>query len=231
VESNGTHEGKYDFSQLADRAWKISSQSRGKEMVILFDGGRPMTLSLGFTGNFSWVPYGGGAPKYWRWRMVRSDGGAIYFSCKRKLSRIDPKHYSDHRSPCVWAENTEWESFIRGKLGLRKMRRPMYEVIMDQSLFNGVGNYIRAEVLQEVGGDPFMPANEYLGSNLKKLSLSLVILSSQAYALGGYQGTDWINPNGMDPGPFKAWLQCYSKMSRVKDSSGRSFWFDQKWAR
>ena len=53
----------------------------------------------------------------------------------------------------------------------------------------------------------------------------------KAYLLGGGQLRDWENPFRSDDQDLKKFIRCYGNptMNRVKNKSGRVFWYDPKW--
>ena len=102
---------------------------------------------------------------------------------------------------------------------------------MNQSFFNGIGNYLRAEILYRVNCNPFLPAEEAIKSNPEILTLCKDI-PLLAYSLGGGRLKDWKNPNGEEPP--KNWgefMKCYAikGMEKIQDKNGRTFWYDPKW--
>ena len=50
----------------------------------------------------------------------------------------------------------------------------------------------------------------------------------KAYELNGGQLRDWSNPFSGDDIEFKKWV-FYQKGLKVKDKTGRTFWFNPKW--
>jgi endonuclease VIII-like 1 len=60
---------------------------------------------------------------------------------------------------------TEFEAFRRNILiNLRKSAfdKPICEVLLQQQYFNGIGNYLRAEILHRAGVEPFTTARDSL---------------------------------------------------------------------
>ena len=99
---------------------------------------------------------------------------------------------------------------------------------MNQKYFNGIGNYLRAEILYRLPYlNPFLTAREAIIEEPKILELCKDI-PNLAYVRGGGQIKDWDNPFGQTPGKF---MKCYgnSEMLKVKDKNARMFWYDPKW--
>ena len=99
---------------------------------------------------------------------------------------------------------------------------------MNQKYFNGIGNYLRAEILFRLPYlNPFLSAREAIVEEPKILELCRDI-PNLAYVRGGGQIKDWDNPFGQTPGKF---MKCYGnpQMLKVKDKNARMFWYDPKW--
>lgn len=106
------------------------------------------------------------------------------------------------------------------------LRRPVCELLHDQRLFNGVGNYLRAEIIARLRIPPFSPASilfpgllqpDLPVSALEKRFPVLKLcrtLCEEAYSLSG------------DPEKFSQWLLCYGKApNAVRDANNRLIWF------
>ena len=113
---------------------------------------------------------------------------------------------------------------------LTKLKKPLFEMLMDQKYFNGIGNYLRAEIVFRAGDvDPFLPAGMQFAKYPKLLDLCRDI-PLLAYAKGGGAIKDWDNPFG-DGAITEKFMLCYGNktMSKRKDRNGRTFWYDPKW--
>ena len=102
---------------------------------------------------------------------------------------------------------------------------------MNQKYCNGIGNYLRAEILYRIPNlNPWLSAKEAFTQFPLLFDLCRDI-PLQAYALGGGQLKDWESPFDTDPQPFREFIRCYGKstMSRIVDKNGRTFWYDPKW--
>jgi endonuclease VIII-like 1 len=100
---------------------------------------------------------------------------------------------------------------------------------MNQTYFNGIGNYLRAEILHRLDINPFQRGSELSQSEIHELIIMCHLCVRDAYVLGGGQLKDWHNPNGTDGSTFNEWMKCYGILSSVVDKTGRRFWFDSKW--
>jgi uncharacterized membrane protein YgcG len=64
--------------------------------------------------------------------------------------------------PQAGGHNEKWVAGERGGRAADLWERPICEVLLDQRFFNGVGNYVRAELLWEAKVAPFEPARTVL---------------------------------------------------------------------
>ena len=128
-------------------------------------------------------------------KFYREDGTTLSF--------VDVRRFGKWKQGLVWSENrgpdptTEHrEFFLNVMTNLTKLKKPLYEALMDQKYFNGIGNYLRAEIIYRAGDvDPFLPAGMQLAKYPKLLELCRDI-PLLAYAKGGGSIKDWDNPFG-----------------------------------
>ncbi|KAI8508017.1 Endonuclease 8-like 1 [Branchiostoma belcheri] len=150
------------------------------------------------------------------------------------------------RGPCVILEYQDFRSHVLSSLADTAFNRPICEVLLNQKYFNGVGNYLRAEVLYRLGIPPFVSARSVLeplakaeelvaqngkkGVKIKteqpdllelcnKLALEVVSLGAMTYS----HAPDSESSHDA----FLRWLQCYynSDMRTLVDHNGRTIWF------
>ena len=231
VEKNPIH--KCDDLNIPFKKFRIKAVSKGKEMVLYFldklsDQYIPVRITMGMSGHFK-LTNTGQEPKHAHLKFYRSDGTTMSF--------VDVRRFGKWKQGVAWSENrgpdptTEFDMFwTKVMTNLTKLNKPLYEVLMDQKYFNGIGNYLRAEIIYRAGDvDPFLPAGMQLARYPKLLELCRDI-PLLAYAKGGGSIKDWDNPFGDDSIQEKFML-CYGndKMSKRKDRNGRTFWYDPKW--
>ena len=75
--------------------------------------------------------------------------------------------------------------------------------------------------------NPFESARKVITNNPEILDLCKDV-PLKAYELNGGQLRDWTNPFSGDDIEFKKWV-FYQKGLKVKDKTGRTFWFHPKW--
>nr|XP_013812457.1 PREDICTED: endonuclease 8-like 1 [Apteryx mantelli mantelli] len=122
--------------------------------------------------------------------------------------------------------------------------RPICEALLNQKYFNGIGNYLRAEILYRLKIPPFEKARTVLEAlkhqeqdpsltlskklKLKRENPDLLELCHTVPMEVVKMGEKGYDPEySGDSTAFKNWLQCYSMpgMRSLRDSKGRTIWF------
>ncbi|XP_045864059.1 endonuclease 8-like 1 isoform X4 [Meles meles] len=123
--------------------------------------------------------------------------------------------------------------------------QPICEALLDQRFFNGIGNYLRAEILYRLRIPPFEKARKVLEELQQRRPSPELTLSQKIRAklqnpdlleLCHSVPKEVVQLGGKGYGPehgeedfaaFRAWLQCYGMpgMSSLRDRRGRTIWF------
>ncbi|NXR26666.1 NEIL1 Endonuclease, partial [Cinclus mexicanus] len=172
----------------------------------------------------------------------------------RALCFVDPRRFGSwrlgdawqpERGPCVISEYQAFRENVLKNLDDRVFDKPICEVLLNQKYFNGIGNYLRAEILYRLKIPPFEKARTVLEAlqeqekSKKDPSLTLskkVKLRQENPDLLELCHTvpkevimaELLDPEHSDNyAAFKDWLQCYlvPGMSSLRDRSGRTIWF------
>jgi endonuclease VIII-like 1 len=120
---------------------------------------------------------------------------------------------------------------ILQNLHKRAFDKPIYEVLMNQRYFNGIGNYLRAEILIRIPDeDPFQSAREFISKRKWELFELCKDIPILVYEIGGGTLKDWKNPFG-EVSSVRDFMKCYGNplMEKIEDRGGRMFWYDPKW--
>jgi endonuclease VIII-like 1 len=233
---------KTDLSELQLEEFTILARSRGKEMIVDFYDSdcqyhKSLLVTMGMSGN---------------WRAFTGEliGGGIKHSHlilhgihptrgKFTLCLVDVRrfakwswkdNFSDNRSPCPVSEHQEFKGNFWKKISQKsKNTVPILDVIMDQSIFNGIGNYLRAEIFHRVQINPFRSFGDLTDQEVEKILDQCKICPSEAYVLGGGQLRDWKNSFEVNVSSFLEWMKVYGIADKIQDKSGRTFWFEPKW--
>ena len=135
---------------------------------------------------------------------------------------------SSKNGPDIIQEFDKFITNIYQNIGNKDFRKPIYELLLDQKYFAGVGNYLRSTILFYSNDNPFISAKETIESNPKFLETCRDVLQ-KAYEFNGGQLKDWSNPFQKTSNEFEKWV-FYQKGKSLKDSQNRTFWYDSKWA-
>ena len=234
---------KTDLSEMPKK-FIIRSKSRGKELTLDFiDSSVPfleatskkMKVTLGMSG--AWIyfdPKETSNEKYLKHthlRLTDTKGWILGMFDIRRFAKWSWNDFDKGRSPCPISEELAFADNLRDNWEKHKdfKKHKLSEILMSQKWFNGVGNYLRAEILYRLDRNPFMIASELNTEDLNNLIALTVGCAKTAYKLGGGQLKDWKNPTGEDPTSFRDWMKCYGQMDKITDDTGRTFWFNPKW--
>lgn len=214
-----------------DKEFSISSKSRGKELVLTMQHDSvqlPIQMTMGMTGYFR-LHETGNEPKHAHLKFLRSDGMSLCFIDVRRFGKWKQGSiWNTDRGPDPTTEFAAFKENILSNIHKAAFKQPIYLLLMNQKYFNGIGNYLRAEILFRLPYlNPFLSAREAIINEPKILELCRDI-PNLAYVRGGGQIKDWDNPFGQTPGKF---MKCYGnpEMLRIKDKNARMFWYDPKW--
>ena len=231
IEKNPVHKGLEIDSH--DTEFKISAKSRGKELMVYLIspvGHVSLRMNMGMAGHFQISPTG---------KESKHAHLKFYSTCGKTLSFVDVRRFGKWKVESDWSADRgpdptqDFQGFVKNimdNIDKKEFDKPVHLVMMNQKYFNGIGNYLRAEILYRVPmANPFLPAREIIQQHPEVLTFcrELPIL---AYVMGGGSIKDWKNPFGLDAAP-EHFFECYSNgtMANIVDANGRRFWYDQKW--
>jgi formamidopyrimidine-DNA glycosylase len=202
----------------------IDAESRGKELKLIMTGHteqQTLMMGMGMTGGFVYTKTGD-EPKYSHLKFFTTDGYTLSFVDKRKFGRWKFGDWKVDRSPDPTTEYDEFVKHIYTNINKTAFNKPIYELLMNQNYCNGIGNYLRAEILGRIDSNPFVPARDYIQDNPQVLELCHEIpLNSYEY-----KKSKGLNYDGNEP-----YLKYYKKDTslHIEDKGKRVFWYDSKW--
>ncbi|XP_062600952.1 endonuclease 8-like 1 [Saccostrea cucullata] len=246
---------KSEVSKHADVEFEdeytISATSRGKEMKLTLNTMCKDNKSLNKSRSLDIVFQFGMSGKFdfYEATELKKHAHLNFFTKeepKMVLSFVDYRRFgkwqvggewSKERGPCVLFEYQAFRKNVLDNMKNSVFNKPICEFLLNQTYFNGIGNYLRAEILYRAGIPPFVSARSVLeplsgegSENLLKTETPDIlqlchILPQEVINLGG-TGYD---PEGRDPdySKFSEWLQCYYKegMENMADHNKRTIWF------
>ncbi|MBC9820305.1 Fpg/Nei family DNA glycosylase [Terrabacter sp. MAHUQ-38] len=159
--------------QVLERA-----QAWGKHLFVEI-GAVNLHVHLGLIGQFAVKPLGGMPPP--------APVGAV------RLRLVGPEHWADLRGPmiCTLVDRSRQREIVStlgpdplrraqrpetAMVRIRKSRKGIGELLMDQSVVSGVGNVYRCEVLHRLEVDPFTPGRDLDPTTWEQIWQDLVLL-------------------------------------------------------
>jgi len=219
-------------NQQIDSIFEVSSESNGKELIVYLKEAiiTPIYVFMGMSGNWKYVHTNEwNKTKFVRLRMDDDTGHSLllyggYMGPKYKIGEM---FGGIKRGPDPIKEFDKFKSNILQNLDKKDFNHPIYETLLNQKYFNGIGNYIRSTILYYLDVNPFQSARDIIQNHPKILDLCRDV-PLKSYSLNGGQLRDWKNPFDTDSQSFSDWV-FYQKGESIKDSNGRTFWYDTKW--
>ena len=208
--------------------FRLEAASRGKELrVTFFDTKshkrKSYVFGMGMSGKFISQPYEHEAPKNTRLAIIGVGGNSktLYLTDRRNFCFWKEGSWNPKRGVDPLKDSKKWWDNLVSNLNLRIFNKPIYEVLMDQKYCNGIGNYLRAEILGRIDINPFQPARSYIMQAGRQLFDVTQDILASTYKYKVVQADKY---NGTEP-----WLKYYKTGSYIDDKGGRRFWFDSKW--
>jgi endonuclease VIII-like 1 len=245
IRKNPEHKGK---EMEIDFPFSIEAKTKGKELLLELTTDlnfltaeniqvKHIIMTMGMSGHFVWAEPAE-VVKHGHLRFNSSCGGSLYFVDVRRFGRWEWGFWNPDRGPDPVFQYTRFVCNIMDNILKKEFDKPVYEVLMNQKYFNGIGNYLRAEILYRLDIDPFQSTRDIILSGKPRELFELCkTIPEEAYILGGGQLYTWETPDvevqntlGIT---WDEWMKCYGNpnMSTIMDRNGRRFWYDPKWDR
>jgi len=213
----------------------LRSFSRGKEIKLVLESAETdkvdnLMMTMGMGGHFQWASRGE-TIKHTHLFFHCNDGGHLAFVDVRRFGKWKWGDWNKDRGPDPTTEYFLFCNNILQNLHKRAFDKPIYEVLMNQRYFNGIGNYLRAEILIRIPDeDPFQSAREFINKRKWELFELCKDIPILVYEIGGGTLKDWKNPFG-EVSSVRDFMKCYGNplMEKIEDRGGRMFWYDPKW--
>ena len=235
VKKNPEHKGE-DLT-IPFKKFRIRAESRGKELVLAIldrysDQVITVRMTMGMSGYFK-LTNTGNEPKHAHLKFYTDDGVTLSFVDVRRFGKWKQGvWWNEDRGPDPVKESKEFFLNVMTNLTKPAFKKPLYEALMNQKYFNGIGNYLRAEIIYRAGDvDPFLPAGGQIAKYPKILQLCEDV-PKMAYIKGGGSIKDWSNPFTGAKEINENFMLCYGNKAEMLDridSNGRRFWYDPKW--
>lgn len=233
VKKSKVHKGN-DIELPNWRKFKVKASSRGKELLLTLsdvdsDQSETILMTMGMSGHFQ-ITNTGKEPKHAHLIFYTDDGVSLSFVDVRRFGKWKQSAiFSTDRGPDPTSEYDAFVDHVMTNLDKKAFNKPIHEALMNQRYFNGIGNYLRAEIIYLLETlHPNLSARDAIKQHPRILELCRDI-PMLAYKSNGGSIKDWYNPFG-EKDTFK--MLCYGNkalMTNKIDSNGRRFWYDPKW--
>ena len=204
-------EGLKDFRKDLLDCHVQNVQTKGKFMYWTFSNDWFMYSTFGMTGQ--WSPTAGKHPCV-----------GVYFHTVAPVYFNDPRHFGTIK--LVKGTNSlntklaelgwdplarsiqEYDFFIHNQF--RTSRKSIGELLMNQGLFAGVGNYIRAEALYLSRLSPWRAGNSLTSDEIDRLQQAIVDVMKESYDHQGATILTYKNAYGAE-GKYSSCFKVYGK--------------------
>ena len=145
---------------FASDAYTITSQSRGKELALTLQctleplNKLRLLFRFGMSGKFVFgapdeIPKHPHLKFFSRSSPSEAAGGVLCFVDARRFGswHITPVGWGENRGPDPMFAYEAFRSNVVENLDDPAFNRPICEALLNQKYFNGIGNYLRAEIL------------------------------------------------------------------------------------
>jgi len=250
------------------KEYSINAESRGKELKVHLtdlstkrkkttkNAVQHLLFRFGMSGCFKLTDNAENCiPKHAHLRFITKDG-------KKMLSFVDYRRFGKWEINGEWGKDrgpdpiSNYEDFrsnILNNLEDVAFNGPICETMLNQKYFNGIGNYLRAEILYRCSVPPFDKARDVLSTLVSgnvEIKKEAMVQSSETLDMfdnqdilklcniipnevlglpsGGKEYDTDANHDPVNENIFINWLRCYSKpgMNNIVDKNGRTIWFD-----
>lgn len=200
----------------------LDVKSRGKFMHWEFTDYNFMGCQFGMTGQ--WSPTMGKHPCLSITYLDGSEWKRIYFN--------DPRHFGSivfYDRVATWNEKVAslgWDPLSDGadvrwlnhvfNNKVQRTTKPIGQLLMDQSVFAGVGNYIRAEALYVAKMSPWRQSNQITRPQFDELAKAIIDVMNDSYAHQGATILTYKDAYGAE-GKYSS---CFKVYGQKKDPNG-----------
>jgi endonuclease VIII-like 1 len=229
ISTSSVASNKLKLVQPSDlQIFSISADARGKELMLILTSGidkKKISVSMGMSGHWLMID-STMSPKHTHLKFNTVDGKCLCLIDARRFAKWKwADTWSNNRGPCPVNETPQFIENVHANLDRAVFKKPIHLLLMDQKYFNGIGNYLRAEILFRADQDPFEDSKSAILNNPIILDLCTLV-PLEAYVMGGGQLKDWKNPFNFVPTNFDLWVQCYGKSDcSIIDRNGRKLWY------
>ena len=169
LESRGMGRGKRGSKRGGSKASKtsLSDDAAAEEEPVPSDPSQPLHIvfRFGMSGKFQWAPNQQALDKHAHLQFTAADARILSFVDARRFGGWAVGGFNTaSRGPDPTTEHEAFRDNLNRLLAKspKLFERPICELLMEQRAFNGIGNYLRAEILHRAKVQPFVRAREHI---------------------------------------------------------------------
>jgi len=224
------------------KSYLISAETRGKELKVFLEDKKDssskthLLFRFGMSGCFKFTGIED-LPKHAHLRFFTVDQKpqqVLSFVDYRRFGRWEIEgNWGKDRGPDPIFDYKNFRQNVLDNLATAAFNRAICETLLNQKYFNGIGNYLRAEILFRAGIEPFRQAREVIEPLVEQKVKSegpdilelCNIVAKEVLSLD--KGKNYDPDSEGSEGSFTAWLQCYyvEGMNNLQDGNKRTIWF------
>lgn len=193
---------------------KVAAVGRvAKVLRILLDNGAALLAHFKLNGQFFWRAAGDDSPARFTWVVFHfDDGSRLLFNDSRKFGWIKAiANFCEAPNGAIepFCSDFTLQNFSNI---LKKTRRPIKLLLMDQKKIGGIGNIYANEALFEAKINPFRPANSLKDGEAKALHRAIEKILKKAIDCRGSSGKDeWYRQLDGSPGRYQEHFLVYQR--------------------
>jgi formamidopyrimidine-DNA glycosylase len=201
-----------DFAARATGQRVTAIERRAKYLVFRLGNGEAMLAHLGMSGSLVAKDRHGRVEAHDHVRFHLGGGGELVLNDPRRFGLLKigvPEDWPELRDLGPDPLDPAFSAAALAGL-LRRSRRPVKNLLIDQTTIGGVGNIYANEALFRAGIRPTRRANRVRRAEAAPLLTALRAVLEEAIALGGSSINDYRDGDGR-PGYFQLQLRVYDR--------------------
>ncbi len=185
---------------------------RGKALILALSPPGALVFRLGMTGDIRLAPAGGPhRGPHLHAVFALSGGPDLIYTDPRRFGRVllDPSRPDPDLglAPDPFSGDFDLSAIIRRAAG---SRRPLKELLMDQSVVSGIGNIYASEILHRCRISPHRRASAVEAAEWRALLRTARRVLAEAVGAGGSTIRDFTGPDG-EPGAYQQEHRVYGR--------------------
>ena len=176
---------------------RFAATLRGRRVLAVHRKGKHLWMELdhppfplfhfGMTGSFEIYREGADRPRFWKIEIAAEDGTRLAMPDARRLGRLRLRRDPENEPPLARLGFDVLRDLPPARelaAVLARRGAPVKAVLLDQSLFAGVGNWIADEALYQAAIDPRRPTSSLSPAEVKHLRSRLIAIVRLAVDVG-----------------------------------------------